>query len=95
MKPLEQCTMRCLFKKAERVVIFAFERHYDGKKTDMDALVAHLANHGVKARVEGWTDTGDIDAVSALFACLDRDDIDLLWPALTDTPTGLRVSSAA
>ena len=44
----------------------------------MDALVAHLANHGVKARVEGWTDTGDIDAVSALFACLDRDDIDLI-----------------
>lgn len=67
-----------ILKKAERVVIFAFERHYDGKKTDMDSLVAHLANHGVKARVEGWTDTGDIDAVSALFACLDADDIDLI-----------------
>jgi len=67
-----------VLKRAERVVIFAFERHYDGKKTDMDALVAHLANHGVKARVEGWTDTGDIDAVSALFACLDADDIDLI-----------------
>ena len=67
-----------VLKRAERVVIFAFERHYDGKKTDMDALVAHLANHGVKARVEGWTDTGDIDAVSALFACLDMDDIDLI-----------------
>ena len=47
------------------------ERHYDGKKTDMDALVAHLANHGVKARVEAWPDTGHFDAVSALFACLD------------------------
>ncbi len=67
-----------ILKKAERVVIFAFERHYDGKATDMDALVAHLANHGIKARVEGWTDTGDIDAVSALFASLDTDDIDLI-----------------
>jgi nucleotide-binding universal stress UspA family protein len=67
-----------ILSKAERVVIFAFERHYEGKKTDMDALVEHLANHGVKARVEGWTDTGDIDPVSALFACLDSDDIDLI-----------------
>ena len=39
-----------ILKRAERVVIFAFERHCDGKKTDMDALVAHVANHGVKAR---------------------------------------------
>ncbi len=67
-----------ILKKAERVVIFAFERHCDCKKTDMDALVAHLANHGVKARVEAWTDTGDIDAVSALFACLDADEVDLI-----------------
>jgi nucleotide-binding universal stress UspA family protein len=67
-----------ILKKADRVVIFAFERHYDGKKTDMDALVTHLGNHGVKARVEPWTDTGDMDAVSALFACLDVDDIDLI-----------------
>jgi nucleotide-binding universal stress UspA family protein len=67
-----------ILKNAERVVIFAFERHRDGKATDMDALVAHVANHGIKARVEGWTDTGDIDAVSALFASLDTDDIDLI-----------------
>ena len=67
-----------MLKKAERVVIFAFERHYDAKKADMDALIAHLGNHGVKARVEGWTDTGDMDPVSALFACLDMDDIDLI-----------------
>jgi nucleotide-binding universal stress UspA family protein len=44
----------------------------------MDALVENLANHGVKARVEGWTDTGDIDPVSTLFACLNSDDVDLI-----------------
>ncbi len=63
---------------AELVVVFAFERHYDAKKRDMDALVTHLASHGVNARVEAWPDTGDMDPVSALFACLDSEDIDLI-----------------
>jgi len=37
-----------------------------------------ISESRVKARVEAWTDTGDMDAVSALFACLDTDDIDLI-----------------
>jgi nucleotide-binding universal stress UspA family protein len=67
-----------ILKMAELVVIFAFERHYDAKNMDMEALLAHLSNHGIHARVEAWPDTGDIDPVSALFACLDSDDIDLI-----------------
>lgn len=67
-----------ILRMAELVVVFAFERHYDAKKRDMDALVTHLASHGVNARVEAWPDTGDMDPVSALFACLDSEDIDLI-----------------
>jgi nucleotide-binding universal stress UspA family protein len=67
-----------ILRAAELVVIFAFERRYDAKTTDMDALIAHLADHGIRARVEVWPDTGDMDAVSALFASLDSEDIDLI-----------------
>jgi nucleotide-binding universal stress UspA family protein len=67
-----------ILQVAETVIIFAFERHYDAKTTDMDSIVAHLANHGVKARVEAWPDTGEMEAVSALFACLDAEDVDLI-----------------
>jgi nucleotide-binding universal stress UspA family protein len=67
-----------ILRAAELVVVFAFERRYDAKTTDIDALVAHLADHGIKARVDAWPDTGDMDAVSALFASLDSEDIDLI-----------------
>jgi nucleotide-binding universal stress UspA family protein len=67
-----------ILKTAEIVIIFAFERHYDAKRKDMDALVAHLADHGINARVQAWPDTGDTDPVSALFTCLDSEDVDLI-----------------
>ena len=84
-----------ILKKAERVVILAFERHYEGKKTDMDALVAHLANHGSKRASR----VGQILAIlmrSARFLLVWTGTTStLLLPALTDTPAGWRVSSAA
>jgi len=67
-----------ILQKAELVSIFAFERHYDAKRADMERLVAHLANHGVHARVDPWPDTGEIDMINALFSSLDGDDIDLI-----------------
>jgi nucleotide-binding universal stress UspA family protein len=67
-----------ILQQAEKVILFAFERHYDAKKTDMDSVVAHLAHHGVKARVEAWPDTGEMEPVSALFASLDAEDVDLI-----------------
>jgi nucleotide-binding universal stress UspA family protein len=67
-----------ILRAAELVIIFAFEHRYDAKRMDMDALVGHLKDHGISARVETWPDTGDMDAVSALFACLDSEDIDLI-----------------
>lgn len=67
-----------LLQHAETVIIFAFEPHYQPKTTDVDSIVAHLANHGIKARIEAWPDTGEIEPVSALFACLDAEDVDLI-----------------
>jgi hypothetical protein len=65
-------------RAAELVITFAFEDRYNAKIMDMDALLGHLKDHGISARVETWPDTGDMDAVSALFACLDSEDIDLI-----------------
>jgi nucleotide-binding universal stress UspA family protein len=67
-----------VLENAERAIIFLFEHNYDASTTDMEALVAHLANHGVKAHVVTWPDMGGMDPVSALFACLDAEDIDLI-----------------
>jgi nucleotide-binding universal stress UspA family protein len=67
-----------ILEKAEVVAIFAFERQYDSKRADMERLVAHLGNHGVRARVDPWPDTGEIDMINALFSSLDEDDIDLI-----------------
>jgi nucleotide-binding universal stress UspA family protein len=67
-----------ILERAEVVTIFAFERHYDAKRADMERLVAHLENHGVRARVDPWPDTGEIDMINALFSSLDEDDIDLI-----------------
>jgi nucleotide-binding universal stress UspA family protein len=67
-----------ILKSAELAIVFLFERRYDATTTDMAALVAHLADHGVKARIETWPDKGGMDPISALFACLDAEDIDLI-----------------
>jgi nucleotide-binding universal stress UspA family protein len=67
-----------ILKSAELVIVFHFERRHDSATTDMEALLAHLADHGVTARVETWSDSGGMDPVSALFACLDADDVDLI-----------------
>ena len=67
-----------LLRRAEKVVVFAFEPHYDAKNADVNAIVAHLMHHGVKASVDGWSDEGDINAVEALFSSLNSADADLI-----------------
>ena len=67
-----------ILRMAEKVVVFAFEPNYEAKNADVTAIVAHLARHGVKTSVDGWSDTGEISAVDALFSTLDTADADLI-----------------
>jgi nucleotide-binding universal stress UspA family protein len=67
-----------ILRLAESVRVFAFERHYEARNADMEAIVAHLRRHGVKASADGWSDTGEISAVQALFSSIDSADADLV-----------------
>lgn len=67
-----------LLIKAESVALFVFDASFDPRHSDVLDVVAHLERHGIKATVDGWRDTGEIDAISAMFASLDRDDADLI-----------------
>ena len=70
--------LRLFSKRRNASLSSLFERHYDGKKNRTWTPSSRIWRiMGSKLAFEGWTDTGDIDAVSALFACLDADDIDL------------------
>ena len=67
-----------LLERANKVVVFAFSRGLSDLRASAEALVAHLAHHGVVAMLSDWTDTGDTTAVEALFASLDTQDSDLI-----------------
>ncbi len=67
-----------VLRMAEKVVVFAFEPHYEAKNADVKAIVAHLTRHGVEVSVDAWSDTGEINAVDALFSSLDSADADLI-----------------
>jgi nucleotide-binding universal stress UspA family protein len=67
-----------LLEKAKKVVVFSFSRHRSALKVNAEALVRHLARHGVDAALSDWTNTGDISAVEALFASLETQDSDLI-----------------
>ena len=67
-----------LLKRAESVTVFVFSRHPSEMRASGQRLAAHLARHGVEARVSDWTNTGDASALEALFASLDAQNADLL-----------------
>ena len=64
-------------KAASRVTVFVFSSARSQLRAASDALVDHLARHGVNADLSDWTNTGDIGAIDALFASLDTQDADL------------------
>ncbi|WP_340669936.1 universal stress protein [Phyllobacterium sp.] len=67
-----------LLINAESVALFVFDRSFNPRRSDVLDVVAHLERHGVKVTVDGWRDTGEVDAISAMFACVDRDEADLI-----------------
>lgn len=64
--------------KAEKVALFVFDAGFDPQRADVLDIKGHLERHGAKVVVDGWRDTGEVEAVSALFACLDREEADLI-----------------
>lgn len=67
-----------LLTKAERVALFVFDASFDPHRSDVLDVVAHLERHGIQMTVNGWRGTGEVDAISAMFACLDREEADLI-----------------
>ena len=66
-----------ILQHARKVVIFSFSRDSVLRESD-HALAEHLAHHGVNAIISDWINTGEIDAIEALFASLDTQDCDLI-----------------
>ena len=67
-----------ILERAQKVVVFAFSHKVSNLRASAEALVEHLARHGVEAIVSDWTNTGEISAVEALYASLDTQDSDLI-----------------
>ncbi len=65
-------------EKANKITVFCFSSRPSDLRASAEALVDHLAQHGVAAGVSDWTNTGDLTAIEALFASLDTQDADLI-----------------
>lgn len=65
-------------RQAKRVTIFESGRQADDVDSAPELVKAHLCHHGVNSELLMWPDPGDIDPINALFACLDRQDADLI-----------------
>jgi nucleotide-binding universal stress UspA family protein len=67
-----------LLERARKVTIFSFSARPHGLKASAERLADHLRRHGVASHFADWTDTGEVTALEALFACLDTQDADLI-----------------
>jgi len=67
-----------ILARADSVVIFAFDTRRDVLREECDLLRDHLAAHGVRAQLYPWQDSGDLDPIEALFACLGEESSDLI-----------------
>ena len=67
-----------LLRKADRASLFTFAADYDVRDGAVQDFVSHLRHHGARVDVDGWRDDGQVDWLSALFACLDREESDLI-----------------
>ncbi|WP_237478608.1 universal stress protein [Lichenibacterium dinghuense] len=67
-----------LLAAAEKVFLFLFEQDFDRRRLDVTDVKEHLERHGAKVEVSGWQDTGEVEVASAMFAGLDRDEVDLI-----------------
>ena len=67
-----------LLLAAKKITVFTFAPQSDHSGREPGLLVDHLEQRGVWAKAENWPDTGDMSTISALFACLDTQEADLI-----------------
>ena len=67
-----------ILSRAGSVTVFAFGPRHDVLKEETALLLVHLAAHGIAARAYTWPDSGDINAMDALFSCLSEESADLI-----------------
>ncbi|MBN9511640.1 MAG: universal stress protein [Alphaproteobacteria bacterium] len=67
-----------LLTRAAAVTVFAFDRRAQMMAEEVGRLLDHLGVHGVTADKFTWPDTGEIDAVDALFSCLSEQGADMI-----------------
>jgi nucleotide-binding universal stress UspA family protein len=67
-----------MLTKAESVALFIFDASFDPHRPDVLDVVAHLERHRIKVTVDGWRGAGEVDTISVMFACLDREEADLI-----------------
>ena len=65
-------------RAAEKVMLFAFGPHADLEDTAPNLMAEHLRRNSARVDVETWPDLGDVSPISALFASLDENEIDLI-----------------
>jgi nucleotide-binding universal stress UspA family protein len=67
-----------LLTRAQAVTLFAFHQRARMIGEEIALMLDHLVAHGVKAEKFTWPDTGEIDAVDALFSCLSEQGADMI-----------------
>jgi len=67
-----------LLSRAEKVILFEFAPQADRLDSAPRLMADHLRRHGVEVEPFPLPDAGDSSPVDALFACLDREDADLI-----------------
>lgn len=67
-----------LLRGAEKVTLFDFAPQGDLTESAPELMANHLRKHGVNIEVQTWPDTTDSSPITALFASLDENYIDLI-----------------
>lgn len=67
-----------MLTRADRVTLFVFGSGLDSHNPDVLDVATHLKRHGVEAIIDGWRGAGQMDAVDAMFASLEREEADLI-----------------
>ena len=67
-----------LLVRAPKATLFVFGPRGGGKQADPDLMAEHLRNHGVSLDVLIWPEGEGMSAVTALIACIDQQQADLI-----------------
>ncbi len=67
-----------ILTRARKVTVFAFDPPSDGKDADIELLRDHLLVHHVTTETERWPDTGELNAIEALFASRAMEEADVV-----------------